>query len=171
MQVTGTVHAQSARPRYRHTFRKPSGSPIEFVSREVTEGDHNFIYSSYLKSFRRGHPMVWVPHALYFKPQASILARLLRQADVRVACFPEDPTEILGYIVYQHVPDALVLHYVYTKLHGRGVGLKLLRSVAGDEKLIIATHMCDDYGVLREKVSPMTVRYDPYLLSRLAADG
>lgn len=145
--------------------------PISFEVRPKAHGDNSFIYSSYLKSHRKNWPYFWVPHLLYFRPQTEVLTFLLRTASVLVACFPEDPNAILGYIISQPLPDALALHYVYTKLRRIGVGRGLLRAAGGDQKLIVATHMCDDYKVLRTKVAPARMVFDPYLIPRLMAHG
>ena len=149
--------------------RARRGTPIEFVTRGLIDEDRAFIFNSYLKGYRENHPLHWAPHALYFGPQAKVLEFLLQSAQTAVACFPEDPGEILGYAIYQHVPAALILHYVYARRRGVGIGGGLVRSIAEDKRLLIATHACDDYRTLRHKAAPMRVTFDPFFVSNAMA--
>ena len=142
---------------------------MEFVTRGLVDSDRSFIYNSYLKGYRQNYPMSWVPHALYFVPQAEILGFLLKTATTVVACFPEAPEEILGYAIYGYRPDTLVLHYIYSRRSRQGIGRGLLNGIAGNMKLLVATHMCDSYRALRHKAAPMRVAYDPYFIPRQMA--
>lgn len=152
---------------------KPWGKreQIAMVVRDVVEGDARFIDDSYLNSFRRQKPMSWVRHDLYFRPQRAILTQILGRSRVLVACFPEDPNEILGYAIYEYMNDALVLHYIYAKLGGHGIRQRLLRAAAGGLQMVAVTHAIPDFWQLVKKAAPMTVVYDPYLLPRLMAHG
>jgi hypothetical protein len=173
MIATGAAPPIStARPRWtinlRHDYRRPNAPPLPApMIRGRVEADDKFLYNAYLLNYRKNHPMTWVPHGLYFKPQAEVFTWLLKHADVRIACFPEDAWTILGFIVYGRQSESFVLHYIYVRERGRGVGTRLLRSAMAGERLIVATHMCDDYEQLRTKVHPARVVYDPYLLPRL----
>jgi hypothetical protein len=145
---------------------------IDSVTRERVPGDDGFIYNSYLRSYHERSTMKHAPHRLYFKPQANVLTFLLREGRALVACYPEDPNEILGYILFQHTHEALVLHYVYGKLHGMGIRSGLIRAAAGAHQLAVLTHMCDGYQRLRKKMAGMGIGvvYDPFLLHRLMAN-
>ena len=141
---------------------------IEFITRAMVDGDRHFIFNSYLKSLRKGYPLNLVPHFLYFGPQGRILDFLLRSAEVTVACFPEEPTEILGYAIHQRVPEAVAVHYLYSRRSRSGIARGLYTGIVGAAKLVIATHVTNDFMKLRGK-SHCRVVYDPYLVGKLMA--
>ncbi len=145
---------------------------LETITRERVAGDDGLIYNSYLTSYHARSHMKVAPHRLYFKPQAKVLEFLLREARVLVSCYPEDPNEILGYVIFQHTPDALVLHYLYAKLNGMGIHGGLLRAAIGGHRLAMLTHLRNDHKRLRKKMYDMGVQlvYDPFLLHRLMAN-
>src|SRR5579859_1846901 len=86
-----------------------------FILRQHTTEDISFIYNSFLKSLHNSFPIKFVPDTLYYGPQSQIIESLLKTANVMVACYPEDPSEILGYVIYQEIDSALILHYIYVK--------------------------------------------------------
>lgn len=141
--------------------------PIEFVTRAMVPEDEALICNSYLLGCHSSWPLKLVPGSLYFKPQGHILRFLLQSAQTTVACFPEDPGEILGYAIHQSLPEALVLHYIYVKRSRAGTGGRLLKSILDGKQLVIATHVCENFTKLRAKLAPRRMVYDPYLIRRL----
>lgn len=140
---------------------------LEFITREMVDGDRNFIFNSYLKSYRKTYPLCLVPNGLYFGPQQEILEFLLNTASATVACFPEDPSEILGYIIHQNQPTAAVLHFLYAKRASVGIRSGLLAGAVGEAPMVVATHLFRDYKWLENKITPKRVVYDPYLIQKL----
>lgn len=77
------------------------------------EGDElPFIYATWLNSYRSDS---WVGKSvrkgLFFHEYPIILDALLQKSKVLIAYFPDTPSVILSYLVYE--PE--VLHYVFTK--------------------------------------------------------
>ena len=141
---------------------------MEVVLRAMVETDRNYVCSSYLKDYHLYHPQRFIPNGLYFEPQAATLAFLLNEASVTVACHPDAPDELLGFAIYQYLPEALALHYIYVRTAQRRkrVGRALLDSILSGKSMIIATHASDDYKNLRHKAGVRVV-YDPNLLQAL----
>lgn len=146
-------------------------SHIPFVLRKSTKDDESFIYSSFLKSFRDSYPIKFVPNSLYFKPQSDIIEFLLSTAECLVACFPEDPEQIIGWCLFQPLSDTVAVHYLYIKNQHRNLhmGLDVIKEVIGEAKLIVASHMCDNYDKLKYKIPNCKVIYDPFLINKLRA--
>lgn len=142
---------------------------IPYILRKITEKDTNFIYNSFLKSYRNTYPMTLVPDTLYFKPQSEVIEFLLETAECFVAVYPEDPSEIIGYIIYQNMVDAAVIHYIYIKNHYRGskIAIDIVNSILSNYNLIIATHICNSYSKLKNKINNCEVIYDPFLIGKL----
>lgn len=144
-------------------------SHIPFILRTSTIEDQNYIYQSYLKSYHLQYPMKMIPNILYFKPQSNILDFLFETAHVMVACYPEAPDQIIGWLIYQKASDALVIHYIYIRGQNRnqGIALDMISQVIENNKLIIATHISDKYYQLKNKVPGCKMVYDPFLITKL----
>ena len=139
---------------------------LEFITRAMVDGDRNFVFNSYLKSFRRDSTKRLVPASLYFPQQEQTLRFLLGVARTTVACWPEEPSEILGYAIHQELPEADVLHYLYVRKPSQGVRSGLVDAVANRAPMIVVTHLFRHYRWLVEKVAPRHVVYDPDLLEK-----
>lgn len=141
---------------------------IPFILRSMTENDKSFIYNSFLKSYHDHYPAKFVPDILYYKPQSDIIDYLLTTSTCLIACFPEDPSEIAGYLLYQEVSDALVLHYIYVKnLHRwKYMATDMINQIIDKKSLIIATHMCDGFAKLKYKIKSARIVYDPYFIAK-----
>ena len=83
--------------------------------RPADSGDVGLIYSSWLKSYWDARPpaLRGVPREVFFSDHGhhGVITRLLPRSSVLVACEPEDPSEIYGWLCAS--PRAL--HYVYVK--------------------------------------------------------
>lgn len=138
---------------------------LSTVLRDRVPEDTAYLYSSYLRNVHRAHPLRHVPNSLYYRGQTKRMDRLLEEASFVIACFPEEPGEIVGYVIHQPVADTTAIHYLYVRACYRrqGIGKLLLDSAAGDSKLLIATHVCDGFATLRHKFHPRRIVYDPYV--------
>lgn len=97
--------------------------PENVVLRPGTDHDDNFIYSSWLKSYRKlAGP---VPHRWYYKIYQALLDRLYKRpaTQTTVACFRTRPEQIFGYIVHEKHEEQPYVHYVYVKESFRGMGI------------------------------------------------
>lgn len=144
-------------------------SHIPFILRETTSNDTNFIFNSFLRSFHAAYPNKYVPDALFYKPQSRIITYLLDTADCLIACYPEAPEQIIGWILSQPRSEATVIHYLYIKNQYRkqGIAKDILSQVLNGNSLVIASHLCDDFGIMRKKVPGAKVIYDPFLINKL----
>lgn len=142
---------------------------VPFILRQYTDDDESFIYSSFLQSLHSHYPWKFVPKTLYFKPQAKVIEFLLRTSKLLVACFPEDPSEIIGWILFQPVSAAMAIHYIYVKGQWRTkrVASDIIKQVKEDNTLLITSHVCDDFGKLKYKVPNCKIIYDPFLIEKL----
>lgn len=144
---------------------------METVLREMDRQDpreRNYVCKSFLRSFRGNHPIKLVPDGIYYREQQRIIDMLLEHSTVLMAVHPDDAEEIVGFVICQRVaPETIVIHYLYTRVRGAGVATQLLRVLRA--KLVIATHMVDDFARLRHraKLHGVQLVYDPYHLFRL----
>jgi hypothetical protein len=111
--------------------------------RNGLEGDVPFIFNSWLNSFRKGSFTRFVDNKIYFTEQHKLIERLLKRCEVKMACDPNDPSSICGYMVYERVEGILCVHYAYTKQTFRGMGIcrQLLKNIDHDfNNAAICTH-------------------------------
>jgi len=91
--------------------------------REATQDDYNFIYSSWLKSYRNSIVTREMPNDIFFKEQQEVISSLLGDSTVILACDKNDTTNIIGYIVVAKVQGLFVLHFLYVKHTYRRLGI------------------------------------------------
>ena len=109
--------------------------------REMIEGDKNFVYHSWIGSYRENAPVPGtVPRATVCKRIRERIDTLLKRgAELKIACDPDDTNIILGWICAE--PPAL--HYIYVKeaYRQQGIALTLLNSVGlASARVIPCTH-------------------------------
>lgn len=134
--------------------------------------DEDFLYATWIKSFRDSGFARAVPTPIYNRSQRKRIDRLLEGEDtyVVVACSPETPELIFGYAVGQ-TPN--VLHYLYVKKDYRrqNIARKLclhLWDIAKNNP-VLYTHKPTDIWLekrLKESEELKNFIYDPYQLER-----
>lgn len=141
------------------------------VLRECTDDDLNYVKSSYLLHFRDSFPTKYIPKRLYMSEQSRILNAILERSNVLIACFPESPDEIAGWVISENRDGSFVLHYLYVRVAYRGMGVErqLLNAAAADAKMIVYSHMNDEYKSMRKAAQPRCLVYDPYRATRKEA--
>ena len=106
--------------------------------------DLDYIYSTFCRSLHNQWP--WRAKRLidaddkrklirdgvdknYFMSSAhSIMTRMLRNCNILIACLPDDPDQIFGYLVYTENPRVLYWIYVKWDFRQAGVATRLLLS-------------------------------------------
>lgn len=96
-----------------------------FTLRSVGERDMPFVYHSFLKSFRDSPDTVGIPNDLFYEQQHDVVESLVRSPLARavVACAPDDPDQIYGYIIGRDCGQYRVLDWVYVKHPFRNYGI------------------------------------------------
>lgn len=135
--------------------------PIHF--RAATQEDVGFIFNSWLKSFRNSMHAKFISNTIYYTEHHKLVERLLKENKVVVACNPEDPNQLYGYICASEVEGFFVCHYVYVKQTYRNMGL-------GKELLAQFNHEPTKAGLythhtrIADRLAPRyNLVYHPYL--------
>lgn len=115
--------------------------------------DHNFLRSSWLRSYRALYTIV--PNESFFRVHGQIVEGLLRRPATRVvvACAKDDEAQIIGYAVA--APSERVVHWGYVKSSFRqmGIGRACVESALdglAPGATIVVTHTLPDS--VRDKV-------------------
>jgi hypothetical protein len=125
----------------------------------VESVDHNFIYNSWINSYRDYAPWAKadVPRAtIYKRLRERIDNLLLRGCELKIACDPEDTNLILGWMC----AEPPVLHYIYVKeaYRHQGIALTLMASVGLSSSNIIPCTHWTSYAELIAAKRPRLLR-------------
>lgn len=154
--------------------------------------DRALILNSWLSNYRKGYHVKGVPNDVYFTWHHKILEEIIARCPPLIACDPEDPDTIYGWVCAEVVDNQLVIHYIYVKqmvkaievgaegegedrrkkFKGWGVGTFLLKAILDHEpdiEGITYTHeTMAGRGFLRalwdKDILPFEPVYNPYLL-------
>ena len=140
-----------------------SDSP--FIVRQAEPGDAGFVFNSWLKSYRDAAAVKGVPSSLYYPAQHAVIECLLQRpcCTALVACDPQDPSQIYGYVVAEYVGDGLVIHFTYTKFNMRNLGIAkalVTTLVVPTIKFVQFSHRTRAVDTLGDKIKDFV--FNPY---------
>lgn len=141
----------------RHKLQGPKVAP-ELSFREATVDDANFIFDSWLKSWKSSYFGKLMRAEVFYPNYREEISFLLSSAQVLLACSPEDPEHIFGYIVYE---KPQIVHYVYVKstFKNMGIAKALFKRAVNCNETIVVTHANDYY--LKAKDTYTNLLYMP----------
>ena len=135
---------------------------MKFRIRRVEKQDIPFILSSWLKSFWNAPAVRGMTKTLYFRHEREAAVRLIQQSSIVMAVNPEDGDEIYGYIVYEVVDGAYIMHYVYVKqaYRRKGLATNLIVRTIGDCEVAFYSHRTAGSARLANKYK---LNYTPHM--------
>lgn len=142
--------------------------------RPATEDDLPLVFNSWIKTMWDSEgPRSHVRKAAYDAGTRRVARRLVETSTLVVACFPEEPDEILSWACFDG--DRQRLHFVYTKAGPRaapyrrqGYARALLRTIReiweaqGLTGPVVATHRTFAWDSIARSFE--TLEYDPFAL-------
>ena len=136
--------------------------PIKY--RKAVEADFDFIYSSWLKSYRNSEATKHLTNAVFFHHHKAIVKNILesKNTETLIICSDKDDDQLYGYIVVETIYSEIVLHYVYVKYNFRKLKLisDLCKSTNILDKVNFITHLPRKFDSSKSRF-----QYNPYLLS------
>lgn len=132
--------------------------------RVANEEDINFIFSSWLKSFRNSLFSKSIVNTIYFTEHHKLIERIVRSSQVLVACNVDDPSQMYGYVCASRVEGVYCLHYFYIKHSFRKFGIaRLLIGASGHnpEQASLYTHHTLPMESIAKRYNLV---YHPYIL-------
>lgn len=135
--------------------------------------DANFLFNSWLKSYRRSWFAQRIPNDVFYAQQHLVIEDILNRPLTRVSVITPagDPDTICGYAVTEAIDGAAskaaIVHYVYVKETFRKLGLatRLLQAagVGADAQIVFLSHITSHFAPLAEKRGYV---YNPFVLYR-----
>lgn len=143
----------------------------QITFRPATQDDVNFIFNSWLKSFRGGTLATGVSNPIYYAQHHRLIEGICKSAQILVAVNAADLAQIFGYVAYEPMEGMNVVHYIYVKEPYRRLGLgKLLLEQAkiDAKKPFFCTHRTNVMRFLERRYAFV---YNPYLAFPAYAAG
>lgn len=131
--------------------------------RRACEEDVNFIFNSWLKSYRNSLFARNMHNTIYFDQHHKVVERLLKTSEVLIACDQKDPSSCYGYIVAEKVDNIFVLHFTYVKHPFRKFGVATALLNAFDHNLSQASIYTHHTRVAELLAPKYNMVYNPYV--------
>ena len=133
--------------------------------RDPVDGDWNYIYDSWKRSFKETMP--WVPTSNFFRAMGERVEAIKGRKETRffIACDPEDEGFIFGWGCFGRKN---LIHYIFVKQafrHAQVAG-RLVDHATNTNKPIAFTHWTRVCERLNKK-HPGALRYEPSKLPKL----
>lgn len=137
---------------------------MDYKIRGRIAGDIEFITSSMLNYYKQysvfGKSLA---KDVFMKNHSLQLNKVLKNAKLVVACDPEMPSNILGYIIAEKNSGLDLVHFAFVKkdLRGKGIATRLMASVKTSNRKCIYTHQTSEKKNFLDKFYEETI-YSPY---------
>lgn len=147
----------------------------DWLIREAEADELSFIYATWLNSFQSNSFLAQACRkTIFFNEYPRILDTILAKplTKVLVAFFPDSPTVILSYLVY----EPMLLHYAYTKevyrKHGvaESLVLEAFSTPLKNNQFISFTHRTFNAEPILEKYQALLI-YNPFKLYDSSKEG
>lgn len=131
--------------------------------RPVNDSDISFIFNSWLRCYRATPFGRNMANTIFYTEHHKVIERLLKTADVYVACNDLDVADIYGYICAERVQGIFVVHFVYVKHMYRslGIGKMLLNEFNHDSN--VASLYTHNTLPAQKLASKFNMVYHPYI--------
>lgn len=103
--------------------RQKKPLPQELLMRTMNQDDLPFFIDTYINAiYFNSYVFQDVRHKIFEASRKPILKELLNKSKVVVLCHENEPTEIVGWIMWDHWETTLVVHFIYVKSMYRNKG-------------------------------------------------
>jgi hypothetical protein len=144
--------------------KKERAAELPIMAREALPEDLNFVFNSWLISYKQSKTLANLDGAFYYQGQHNIIERCLRQSQVLMLVDANKTEDIYSYIVYQEIDGIFTVHFAYVKHLFRGLGLfkHMLDLTKGPGNSVgLYTH---DTKSARHVGDKHNLYYNPYIL-------
>lgn len=132
--------------------------------RPLSPNDIPFVFNSWLKSYRESPQVACIPNTVYYDKFHATIEQVMNDSAILVACSPEDPNLLYGYVVAELKDETLIFHWVYVKHPFRNFGL----AKEMEKEILTISHKNVAYTT-RTRITDSLVKnrnytYDPFYL-------
>jgi hypothetical protein len=134
------------------------------IARKYDEDiDKRFVYNSFLQSAKRSEAFKEIPLSFFNALFSKKINTLLNNFNCLVACNPQEPEQVYGYIIY----DTDTVFYVYVKHHWRqkSIASFLFIEAFGEKEEYELNYPIRTHGERKfKKLEQLKLTYNPLLL-------
>lgn len=144
---------------------------VPIITRQAVESDIGYILDSFLQGARS--PVYSnMKGTIYFKRYKPILLALLKRSQILIACLPDDPNTIAGFVVYDFLDQIPIIHWVQTRkmFKQQGIAKHLLNQVSPNfgTKLTVVSHLPIPKSLpnsFHQLSQTYNLQYDPFIVT------
>lgn len=144
--------------------------------RGVKSTDVNFIWNSWLNSYRSSKATAGLCNDEYFERWGKVVADIKSRSDVVVLCNPDDEDHLFGWVCGEYVTEGpgdagiWILHYVYLKQWCRREGfaeelIRYMLQPIPEAAEVGMSHLPPNYKIYLKLKLKFNAEYDPELVS------
>lgn len=126
--------------------------------RDINPEDHNFIYSTWLNSYRYDSYLKSTPKSIYYNEYKLVVEDLLRTSKTIICCLRDSPEVILGYLVF----TPTLFHYCFVKEAFRNYGLAKAMHKHANTPTIYISHKTNTLNKILKGKNEFS--YNPFIL-------
>lgn len=132
---------------------------LKFRDAEHAHKDINYVTSTWLDSLWHSKEYKNMKKSIFYESHNKAILRRMQHLNCIIACNPDDPYVIFGYIVYSR-PDVIQFGYVKGGFRGFGIFKALIKEAFGAKvSPKYVTHITEH---AREMIKKHDIQYDPY---------
>lgn len=141
---------------------------LPYLMRDAEADDVRFIVDAWVREMRRSVFSRHVRNDVFVPGQHDVVHALLGDSSVTMACDRDNPSLLMGCVVWEHGPEPII-HWLYVKSSYRRLGIarSLLLSCYPERPARVicsqATQLFDD-PAFRPVLERYGVVYSPYVL-------
>lgn len=116
--------------------------PVPHVIRDAVDSDVPFVIHAWVEEMRDSPSRWGMPNVDYYSWQRAYIRQQLRESKTLIACAPDDPNHLFGYVTF--APPNYV-HWLYVKSAYRNIGFAraLVHAALGAPPRIYVTQLSD----------------------------
>ena len=149
-------------------------SESQIVFREAVDSDYAYIKNCWIRACRSNPEFKYIKGPIYYPNQEPIINSILFNAKVFVASYHEDPTVIIGFMVYDVIANNyVIIDWINVKKTFRCMGIyDYMISKIQDENPAYDTFMFthlphDDHAyIAKREYKRIGLIYNPFLRNR-----
>lgn len=145
---------------------------LDIMLRNVAESDMDFIYDSWMRSFRKAGANKLIPDDFYKAWHSTNIEKTLKSGSkILIACSADNIDSVLGWLCYTEYDGEPVVHFIYVKSKYRLSGMaKVLMRKAGFTDSIICTSITYITNTHNKEDVPFLSRYKVAYLPGLVSN-
>jgi len=135
--------------------------------RKASDSDTNFVFSTWLKSYRQSDWAKNMSNDVFFHHHKQIIQQILDSDHTELTMIVniEDENQIFGYVCAEVGNSKALIHFCYMKYNFRSMGIMRQTieelNLLGNDGVNFITHLPRNYKQLKVKFN---LEFDPYLL-------